>query len=131
MWADGFNGLRHHLASRAGFAVVSPDAVRTQQAFAQSRGWEFPLYSGKGSTFIKDMGYLPKADEPMPGVSTFRRRGAKIYRIATAPFGPFDQFCATSSPCSTAAWATGPRNTATNRNNVESWKAGKRNESGS
>ena len=95
MWADGFNGLRHHFANRAGFAVVSPDAVRTQQQFAQSRGWGFPMYSGKGSTFIKDMGYLPKANEPMPGVSTFRRKGAKIYRIATAPFGPFDQFCAT------------------------------------
>lgn len=95
MWADGFNGLHHHFANRAGFAVVSPDAVRTQQQFAQSRGWEFPFYSGKGGTFIKDMGYLPKPDEPLPGVSTFRRKGAKIYRIATATFGPFDQFCAT------------------------------------
>ena len=95
MWADGFNGLRHHLASRAGFAVVSPDAVRTQQQFAKNRGWEFPFYSGKGSTFIKDMGFLPRPGEPMPGVSTYRRKGAKIYRIASAPFGPFDQFCAT------------------------------------
>lgn len=95
MWADGFNGLRQHLADRAGFAVVSPDAVRTQQKFAKSRGWGFPMYSGKGSTFIKDMGFLPKPNEPWPGVSTFRRKGRKIYRIASAGFGPFDQFCAT------------------------------------
>lgn len=95
MWADGFNGLRHYFADRAGFAVVSPDAVSTQQRFAKSRGWAFPIYSGKGSTFIKDMGFLPKPSEPWPGVSTFRRKGRKIYRIATAGFGPFDQFCAT------------------------------------
>ena len=95
MWADGFNGLRHHFADRAGFAVVSPDAVATQQRFARSRGWLFPLYSGKGSTFIKDMGFLPKPTEPMPGASTFRRKGRKIYRIASAGFGPFDSFCPT------------------------------------
>jgi len=95
MWADGFNGLLHHFSDRAGFAVVSPDAVGAQQKFARNRGWTFPFYSGKGSTFIKDMGYLPKPTEPMPGVSTFRRKGRKIYRIATAPFGPFDAFCPT------------------------------------
>ena len=95
MWADGFNGLRHHFADRAGFAVVSPDAVATQQRFARSRGWLFPLYSGKGSTFIKDMGFLPRPAEPLPGVSAFRRRGRKIYRIASAGFGPFDPFCPT------------------------------------
>jgi len=95
MWADGFNGLRHHLADRAGIAVVSPDAVGAQQKFAKGRGWEFPLYSGKGSSFAKDMGFMPKPTEPWPGVSAFRRKGRKIYRIASAPFGPFDQFCAT------------------------------------
>jgi predicted dithiol-disulfide oxidoreductase (DUF899 family) len=94
MWADGFNGLVPHLMDRAGFAVVSPDAVTVQQKFAARRGWKFPMYSGKGSTFIKDMGYLPRPTEPMPGVSTFRRKGPKIYRVATAPFGPFDSFCA-------------------------------------
>lgn len=93
LWADGFNGLVKPLADRAGFAVVSPDSVAVQQKFARSRGWTFPLYSGKHSAFIKDMGFLPKPDEPWPGVSTFRRRGAKIYRIARAGFGPFDPFC--------------------------------------
>ena len=92
MWADGFNGLRHHLADRAGFAVVSPDPVSVQQRFAKSRGWAFPFYSGRRSTFIQDMGFLPKPDEPWPGVSTFRRRGRKLYRIARAGFGPFDPF---------------------------------------
>ena len=39
MWADGYNGLRPHLENRAAFAVVSPDSLKVQQAFAQSRGW--------------------------------------------------------------------------------------------
>ena len=94
MWADGINGLLPHLADRAGFAVVSPDPVPVQQKFAQRRGWKFPFYSGRGTTFIKDMGFLPRPGEPWPGVSTFRRRGRKIYRVARAGFGPFDPFCA-------------------------------------
>ncbi len=94
MWADGFNGLVSHLSNRAGFAIVSPDAPKTQQAFAQKRGWKFPMYSGRGSSFIEDMGFKSE-DGWMPGVSTFVRKGKKIYRVASAPFGPFDSFCAT------------------------------------
>ncbi len=95
MWADGLNGLFPHLADRAAFAVVSPDSPVVQKKFAASRGWKFPMASGQGSTFIKDMGFLPKPDQPWPGVSTFERKGGKIFRVASAPFGPFDQFCAT------------------------------------
>ena len=95
MWADGFNGLRAHLGDRAAFVVVSPDPVKVQRKFAASRGWKFPMYSGEGSTFIKDMGFLPKPDQPWPGVSTFHRARGKIHRVASAPFGPFDAFCAT------------------------------------
>jgi predicted dithiol-disulfide oxidoreductase (DUF899 family) len=93
LWADGFNGLLPHLQDRAAFAVVSPDPVPAQRKFAAGRGWKFPMYSGHGSTFIKDMGFMPRPGEPWPGVSTFRRRGSKLYRVASAPFGPFDPFC--------------------------------------
>ena len=95
MWADGFNGLYPHLADRAAFAVVSPDSPAVQKKFAAARGWRFPLFSGRGSDFIRDMGYLPAPDEPLPGVSTFQRVRGKIFRVATAPFGPFDPFCPT------------------------------------
>jgi predicted dithiol-disulfide oxidoreductase (DUF899 family) len=95
MWADGFNGLLPHLADRAAFAVVSPDPVVIQKKFAASRGWKFPMYSGENSPFIHDMGFRPKPGEPWPGVSTFCRKRGKIYRVASAPFGPFDAFCAT------------------------------------
>src|SRR5258708_21133149 len=36
MCADGFNGLRHHLADPAGFAVVLPDSVGPQHKFANT-----------------------------------------------------------------------------------------------
>lgn len=94
MWADGYNGLRPHLENRAAFAVVSPDSLKVQQAFAQSRGWKFRMLSGKDSAFAADMGFMD-GRQSLPGVSAFRRKGNKIYRIASAPFGPHDPFCAT------------------------------------
>jgi predicted dithiol-disulfide oxidoreductase (DUF899 family) len=95
MWADGFNGLYPHLADRAAFAVVSPDSPALQKKFAGSRGWHFPMYSGGDSTFIKDMGFMPRPGEPWPGVSTFRLVRGRIFRVGSAPFGPFDPFCST------------------------------------
>ena len=95
MWADGFNGLHPHLADRAAFVVISPDPPAVQKKFAASRGWRFPMASGQKSAFIHDMGFLPNPDEPWPGVSTFVRIRGKIFRVAKASFGPFDQFCAT------------------------------------
>jgi predicted dithiol-disulfide oxidoreductase (DUF899 family) len=93
LWADGFTGLHPHIADRAAFVVVSPDSPAVQKKFAASRGWRFPMASGQGSTFIHDMGFLPKPDEPWPGVSTFVRTRGKIFRVASAPFGPGDPFC--------------------------------------
>jgi len=93
LWADGFNGVSGHLENRAGFLVVSPDPLDVQREFAQSRGWKFRMASGQGSTFIEDMGFKSEKGW-MPGVSTFYRDKGKIMRVATAPFGPGDPFCA-------------------------------------
>jgi predicted dithiol-disulfide oxidoreductase (DUF899 family) len=93
MWADGFNSLYPHLADRAAFVVVSPEPPAAQEEFAATRGWRFPIASGHGSTFIQAMGFMPAPDDPQPGVSTFQRVQGKIYRVASAPFGPFDPFC--------------------------------------
>lgn len=93
MWADGFNGVRHHLSDRAAFVVISPDNPEVQKEFATERGWEFPMASGEGNAFIEDMGFKDE-DGCLPGVSTLKKDDdGKIYRIASAPFGPFDQFC--------------------------------------
>lgn len=98
LWADGFNGVLHHLQSRAAFVVVSPEPPAVQQAFAKSRGWQFPMYSAEVSTFIEDMGF--DSDEEyfdshaMPGVSVFHKQAdGAIVRVARDYFGPGDLYC--------------------------------------
>ena len=104
MWADGFNGVYDHLASRAAFVVASPNPVAAQKQFAKSRGWRFPMVSYEGSQFAEDMRFRRRgldgcyaADEAMggwnPGVSVFRRENGRIWRLSEADFGPWDSFC--------------------------------------
>ena len=92
LWADGFNGIIHHLQSRAGFVVSSPDSVTDQQAFAESRGWRFPMVSHAGTSFAAEMGYQSDRGYE-PGVSVFRREGKRIMRVSDTWFGPGDDFC--------------------------------------
>jgi predicted dithiol-disulfide oxidoreductase (DUF899 family) len=41
LWADGFNGVQHHLRDRAAFVVSSPDSPQAQQEFARApAAWE-------------------------------------------------------------------------------------------
>lgn len=94
LWADGYNGIYHHLANRAAFVVTSPDAPAVQQKFAQGRGWRFPMVSHQGATFAEDMGYGSAKTGWYPGVSVFRRDRARILRVSDAGFSPGDDFCA-------------------------------------
>jgi predicted dithiol-disulfide oxidoreductase (DUF899 family) len=95
LWADGFNGLRPHLESRAAFVVTSPDPVELQRSFAHQRGWRFRMVSAHGTPFFAEMGFTDGVGDPMPGASTFQRQtDGTILRIQRAEFGPGDQFCA-------------------------------------
>jgi len=92
LWADGFNGLAAHIENRAAFVVASPDDPDKQEKFKASRDWRFRMVSyGKG-TFAADMGYRGE-DRHHPGVSVFRKRGGKLYRVSDTSFGPGDDFC--------------------------------------
>jgi len=94
MWADGFNGVKHHLENRAAFVVISPDEYKVQREFARSRNWEFKMMSAFGTSFFKDMGFESDQGSPWPGVSTFRRLlDGSIVRVAHTFFGPGDDFC--------------------------------------
>ncbi|MFH2048528.1 MAG: DUF899 family protein [bacterium] len=94
LWADGFNGVVHHLENRASFVVISPDEPQVQKEFAASRGWRFKMLSGHENSFAKDMGYNPKEGDYWPGVSAFyKTENGKIYRSGTAILGPGDDFC--------------------------------------
>jgi predicted enzyme related to lactoylglutathione lyase len=95
MWADGINGVFHHLIAKASFVLASPDIPEVQEDFSASRKWQFPMISIKESTFTEDMGYQ-NGEHYHPGVSTFRKDNeGDIYLIAQAPFGPGDDFCLT------------------------------------
>jgi predicted dithiol-disulfide oxidoreductase (DUF899 family) len=100
MWADGFNGVYDHLASRAAFVVASPNPVKVQKAFAASRGWRFPMVSYGRSPFAQDMGHRDQNDEVLrpwdgwdAGVSTFRRENERILRLSDMSLGPWDSLC--------------------------------------
>lgn len=96
LWADGFSGVTYFMEKKAAFVLVSPDPSEVQKEFADSRGWKFKMYSGAGSTFIKDMGYYTDAGSYWPGVSVFHKDSSgKITRISKDFFGPGDFY---SSP---------------------------------
>jgi predicted dithiol-disulfide oxidoreductase (DUF899 family) len=96
LWADGLNGVAGHLVRRCAFVVASPDSPEKQRTFAESRGWTFPMISVEGSPFTKDMGFEPEPGAYWPGFTTFRRGDdGKITRVASATFGPGDDFCPT------------------------------------
>ena len=92
LWADGFNGIYHHLIDRAAFVVTSPDTPDTQRKFADVRGWRFPMVSHCHTTFATDMGYGSKGAWK-PGISVFKREPARIVRVSDAGFRPGDDFC--------------------------------------
>ena len=92
MWADGFNGVIHHLQDRAAFVVSSPDDPETQAAFAASRGWRFRMVSHQGSSFADDMGYRHDG-RWWPGVSVFKRDGGRIVRVSDTAFDEGDLYC--------------------------------------
>ena len=98
MWADGFNGVLHHLEDRSAFVVVSPDSVETQQRFRRKRGWRFRMYSAGGTTLFKDMGFESEDEHygsnAMPGVSVFHKEAdGSIVRVASDFLGPGDSYC--------------------------------------
>jgi predicted dithiol-disulfide oxidoreductase (DUF899 family) len=94
LWADGYNGLYRHIASRAAFVVASPDPPSVQQRFARGRGWRFPMVSHAGTTFARDMGYRRRSGGFLPGISAFRRERGRIVRVSDAAWSPGDDFCA-------------------------------------
>jgi predicted dithiol-disulfide oxidoreductase (DUF899 family) len=94
LWADGYNGIYHHLVERAAFAISSPDPPGVQQAFAAERGWRFPMVSHLATTFAADMGYRSDSGGFLPGISVFQKDGSRILRVSDTPCDGGDDFCA-------------------------------------
>jgi predicted dithiol-disulfide oxidoreductase (DUF899 family) len=93
LWADGYNGLHHHVITRTAFVVSSPDSPDVQREFAESRGWRFRMVSHMGTTFAADMGYRSDTGGWRPGISVFKLAGQKILRVSDVEWRPGDDFC--------------------------------------
>lgn len=94
LWADGFNGLAHHLSDRVSFVVVSPDEPAVMREFAASRNWTFRTISSAGSSFAADLGFEDPPGSFHPGASGFHKRpDGTVVRTGIATFGPGDLYC--------------------------------------
>ena len=97
LWADGFNGVLPHLENRTAVVMVNPDPVEQQQKFAKDRGWNYKIVRDATGEFSKAMGMHGEEEGSFwPGATGFSRGAdGSIKRVASAPFGEGDDFCAT------------------------------------
>jgi len=93
LWADGFNGTVSHFNNRINWALVSPDEPGDLKQFAESRNWQFDVYSSHNSSFKKDLGFIMENGSTAPGFSVFTKSDeGKVTHYAYDWFGPGDQF---------------------------------------
>ncbi len=92
LWADNFNGIHLPLKDRSAFCVVSPDPVHIQQQFAESRRWQFPMYSHENSPMAKDLGFFSE-EGYLPGAASFSLHDGTMYIHHRVYFGPGDNYC--------------------------------------
>lgn len=69
LWGDEFNGMLKHLKKQTSFCIVGPDAPAIQRQYVKERGWTAGLFSAKGTSFIKDLGFEGEDGAATPGVS--------------------------------------------------------------
>lgn len=73
IYGSEFNGAREHIEKKAAFSAVGPDSPEVQAAYMNRNGWKFKLYSGQGTSFIKDAGFENDEGKALPGVSILKR----------------------------------------------------------
>src|SRR3989344_7813724 len=74
VYGDEFNGALTHLQKHAAFCAIGPDDAHTQKIYVKERGWQFPLYSSKGTTFARDLGFESKKGDAQAGVSILQKK---------------------------------------------------------
>lgn len=76
LWIDGFNGIAHHLAENADFAVAAAADPAPLRAHARSRGWDrLRLLSCGDSTFKYDLGSEEADGTQIEWISVFTLGG--------------------------------------------------------
>ncbi|GAA1266317.1 DUF899 domain-containing protein [Kitasatospora nipponensis] len=88
LWIDGFNGVAHHLARNADFAVVAAADPGALRAHARRRGWDrLRLLSCGAGTFKYDLGSEDEDGNQDATVSVFTRdpEGAVRHQYSARP----------------------------------------------
>jgi predicted dithiol-disulfide oxidoreductase (DUF899 family) len=112
LWADGYNGIYHHLIERAAFVVSSPDPPDVQRTFAQERGWRFPMVSHAGTAFAADMGYRSAGYPAFPYSGSSADASCECPTVP-ATWGTISARCGTCSICCRGAPGSSNRRSAT------------------
>ena len=88
MWIDGFNGVAHHIARNADFAVVAAAEPADLQRFGRERGWDqLRLLSCGDNTFKRDLRSEDEDGNQDSTISVFARdaEGAIRHRYTARP----------------------------------------------
>ena len=81
MWADGYDGVAHHVADKTNLVLVARADIAALRAWARGRGWRrLRLLSSRDNDFNRDFGVEESADDQYPGVSVFRRQPDGVIR---------------------------------------------------
>ena len=74
MWADGFEGIAHHVENRVGFVVVARAPIAKLRDWGRRRQWRrLRLLSSHENDFNRDFGVELAPDRQLPGLSVFMR----------------------------------------------------------
>lgn len=92
LWADGLNGQYPEISTRAPFVLMSADEIDTAVAFANSRGWRFPIVSSPDRELQKHIGVYIDGSA-YPAALGLRKTEDGIELVAKTFFGPGDDFC--------------------------------------
>jgi len=90
-YADGINGILHHLEDAMSVVVVSKDPPEVQRRMAQDRRWKFRMASHGGGDYMAEQCKMAGYDN-CPGAAVYELNQSKIMRRAQTPFGPGDMF---------------------------------------
>lgn len=92
LWGDGINGFLPHLESVVSVVMLSKDSPQVQQKFAHSRQWRMRMASHSGGDYLKEQ-IAGDGMDNAPGVACYHLVNGKIFRGASAYFGPGDLYC--------------------------------------
>ncbi len=74
MWADGFEGIAHHVVDRVGFVIVARAPIAKLREWGRRRQWgKLRLLSSLENDFNRDFGVELAPDRQLPGLSVFTR----------------------------------------------------------